>query len=75
MIKILLVVVPSYSQLESTKTDMITGTIWRHEQILKNYNLKKTITTPIKYWYNTLNEMYVHVLPRFSMKTRKNFTV
>ena len=75
MIKILLLVVPFYSQLGSMKTDMIMGTIWRHEQFLKNYNLKKTITTPIKYWYNTLNEMYVHVLLRFSMKTRKKLMV
>ena len=43
MIKIFLVMVPLYSQLGSTKTDMITGTIWRHEQFLKNYNLKKLL--------------------------------
>ena len=43
MIKILLVVAPFYSQLGSMKTDMIMGTIWRHEQFLKNYNLKKLL--------------------------------
>ena len=49
MIKILLVVVPFYSQLGSTETDMITGIIWRHEQFLKNYNLKRLI----RHQYNT----------------------
>ena len=44
-----------------------TGTTQRHEQVLKNYNMKRQVrhqydtgTTQIRYGYNTLNEASVH---------------